>query len=121
MCIFVTIVPGVVIISNTSCYLFKVRSEAGVLSLSLLTGQTNSFIDNVSSFKKSLETGVNREHLKYISHKNINIPPALSFVWDLTRGARADRRLVRVCARCHLSTGSAPGFKSLRYKVGDDH
>ena len=31
MCIFVTIVPGVVIISNTSCYLFKVRSAAGVL------------------------------------------------------------------------------------------
>ena len=45
VCIFVTIVPGVVIISNTSCYLFKVRSVAGVLSL--VMGQTNSFNDNV--------------------------------------------------------------------------
>ena len=60
-----------------------VSSSRGVLSL--LTGQTNSFNDNVtfvSSFK-SLETGGKREHLNYISHKNINIPPALSFVWDL--------------------------------------
>ena len=52
----------------------------------------------------------------------MNIPPALSIVWDLTRGARADRRLGSESQlRCHLPRVRAPGFKSLRYKVGDDH